>query len=392
MLGITANWGLTDGSLGGTPPAQACRWLDAVRLAAIRAGRCRDGRYRAIEQVRLVFAGDTLNLLLSDRWAGNDRPWHGGCRGRTARLEVVAATLREARIPLGTLRRWTRDGLGVPVANGHGCPTGQCLSRAAVEVVVLLGDHDAGLGELSTLGARLGIQIGGVWSDGVHEVRHGHELDPVWSPASGWGELPGAEIQPTLGESLVVDLLVPFAVGLRERPAVWRIARPFVGRLSAAGPDAFPALISPLLLGLPPAERSTIADGWRTAVDRWFTATLRDPPASDVEFDLPAALAPWLASAVGRRLPGDGLPPVIRQLEMARPQSSPGFSVVLGHLAGPSVDCGSVVGLGDEPPRLLVQPRIGAAVECTWLGSPPPNSGIVSVGTASAGGRLVDAA
>ena len=65
MLGITANWGLSDGSLGGNPPAVAERWLDGLRLATIRAGFRRDGRYRPVEHVTLVFAGDTLDLLLT---------------------------------------------------------------------------------------------------------------------------------------------------------------------------------------------------------------------------------------------------------------------------------------------------------------------------------------
>ena len=80
MLAVTANWAVSDGSLASPRADLACAWLETVRVAAIRAGCGPDGRYRPIEKITLVFAGDTLDLLLTDLWTGRDRPWHGGRR------------------------------------------------------------------------------------------------------------------------------------------------------------------------------------------------------------------------------------------------------------------------------------------------------------------------
>ena len=392
MLGITANWGVSDGSLGGTPAALAERWLDALRRAVIRAGRRRDGRYEPVEQVTLVFAGDTLDLLLTDRWSGRERPWHAGRRGRMARLEVLSAALRVARRPIARLRYWARYGMVVPAADARGRPTRRIFSRVAVEPVLLLGDRDTDLGTLSAGGARLGFRIGGVWSDANHEIRHGHEVDPLRCRAEVGGRLPAESGQPTLAQSLAVDLVVPFAVGLRDNPAAWRSLKPMLGQLVSGGPGEMKETIARLLARLAASAREAVADHWRRSVDRWFTAARSDTPAHELEFDAPAVLAAWLESAGDRSRAAPHLPLAIGRLEVAPPSGCSGRTMVLGHVAGPFADGRGILGLGGEFPRLMTRPRPDAAPEVAWLGPPAQDSRIVRVGNTVAGGCFVDAA
>lgn len=393
MLGITANWGLSDGSLGGNPPAVAERWLDGLRLATIRAGFRRDGRYRPVEHVTLVFAGDTLDLLLTERWTGRERPWHAGRRGRMARLDVLTATLRAARGPIARLRSWARHGLGVPTADARGRPTDRIVTRVEVEPVLLLGDRDADLGQVSTAVDRFGLRIGEAWSDGSHEIRHGHDLDPLRFRADVGDRLSAEAFRPTLAESLTVGLLVPFAVGMRDIPVAWQSLKPMLGRLAAAAPVEMTEQIATLLARLAPVQREAVADHWRRSVGRWFSAALSDPPAHELEFDAPAALAAWLESAAGLAWSANCVPPEIRRLEVAAPRGRVGGTMVLGHLATHAVTGnGAVVGLGGEFPRLLIRPWPSAALDLSWFGPHPQDSGIVRVGDAVAGERFVDAA
>ena len=122
MLAITANWGIGDGSLVDSRAGRAAVWLDAIRRAVVRAGWGRDGRYRPVDHVTLVFAGDTFDWLLSERWAGKDRPWHGGARAEEARAQVFEATVRAARPLLRTVAGWARRGLPVAAATPRGRP------------------------------------------------------------------------------------------------------------------------------------------------------------------------------------------------------------------------------------------------------------------------------
>ncbi len=219
MLAVTANWMLTDGSLSGSRGGQASAWLEAIRRAIARTGCGRDGRYRPVAEVCLVFAGDTFDWLLSDSWGGGARPWHGGERGRRARLHAAARLLQGTRPAWRELASWGRRGLAVPAADGRGRPSTWAGHIISVRPVLLAGDRDWWVLEWAQRLGRYGIAVGEEWSDGIRQIRHGHDRDPLaWRAAS---IASAGDRQPTLAESLTLDLLVPFAVAVREEGRLW---------------------------------------------------------------------------------------------------------------------------------------------------------------------------
>ncbi|NCY03689.1 MAG: hypothetical protein EBX36_12480, partial [Planctomycetia bacterium] len=71
MLLVTANWGLSDGTLASVPASRlVSRLRTEVRRAVLRSGFGQDGRYRPVDAVDLVFAGDTFDWLVSRSWTG----------------------------------------------------------------------------------------------------------------------------------------------------------------------------------------------------------------------------------------------------------------------------------------------------------------------------------
>lgn len=392
MLAVTANWAVSDGSLASPRADLACAWLETVRVAAIRAGCGPDGRYRPIEKVTLVFAGDTLDLLLTDLWTGRDRPWHGGRRGRAAQHQALAAALRAARSLFGKLRNWVRHGLVVPAADGRGRPAEGIRHRSAVDVVLLVGDRDGALGELASQAARIGFQVGNAWSDGLHKICHGHEFDPLRPPPVPADRLPSQGSRPTLAESLTVELLVPFAVTVRGEPAVWRNLRSMITRLQTACPETVPGIITATVARLDSPHRRFVTTAWRRCVEDWFEAARREPPVHEAEFDAAAALAAWFDSIATETDLLRPPPPSVRRLAAVPPPGLPGSTTLLGHLPGGLTTGRGVIGLGDEFPRLFVQSGRAAPVNLAWLGPQPTTSGIVRVGETAAGSGIVDAA
>lgn len=347
MLVVTANWGLTDGSLAASRARRAATWLEVIRRAVGRAGMGRDGRYRPIAEVTLVMAGDTFDWLLSDAWGGRDRPWHAGRSAAEARARVAAGTIRAALPATRIIRRWIRRGIPIPAADARGRPSAWAGSRARFGCVLLAGDRDRWLTELAGAGHRLGLLVGEEWSDGIRHVRHGHDIDPL---ASGRG-LPsaGRGRPPTLAESLAIDLLVAFAVAAREDAALWQVVRPRLGELTSAGPANLPARVAALAADLPPAEsgpalRRRLGDVWRERVDRWYAIAARDMPTCEAEFDALGDLAAWLgtrdplrpvpASLARLRVsPAAGRVPQRQVLRHDRAEAVPGFSCHLADLS-----------------------------------------------------------
>lgn len=393
MLAVTANWGLTDGSLGGTRPTTASRWLDRVRMSAVRAGFGPTGRYRPVEDVTLVFAGDTFDMALSDRWMGRDRPWHGGPHGRAVRRAALAAVVREAARPIARLRSWLRHGLAVPAADTRGRPAPGFRCRVNLAAVLLVGDRDGRLGDLADQADGLGVMVGSAWTDGRHEIRHGHEFDPLRFSADDPDRPACEEGRPTLAESISADLIVPFGVAVRGLPAAWPSIRPLLGRLAASGVGAegMAGQMQAALARLPPQHRAAVASAWQRSVEGWFLATRREPPACDAGLDAPAALAAWLAAA-GRGQPAPEPAALTRWLEPACPPGHPAMTTVIGHLAPVRPAHGSVVCLGDAAPRLMIRPRPDAAADFVMLDQPAAGSAVVRVGEASPGRGVVDAA
>lgn len=377
MLIVTANWALADGSLAPSRGRRAVAWMEMIRRAIARAGVGRDGRYRPVTEATIVMAGDTFDWLLSDVWTGRDRPWHTGRRSAEARARVAAATVGAAVTAARIVRRWIRQGVPLPAADARGRPSAWAGSRGRVHAVLLAGDRDPWLTDLAAAADRLGVLVGEEWSDGVHHVRHGHDLDPL---AHGPGLATGSSDRPpTLAESLAIDLVVTFAAAARDDAPLWQLVRPRLAEVASAGPSHLPACLNALVPDAHPAAsvgslRTRLGNLWRRCVDRWYAIAQRDTPSCEAEFDALGELAAWLANLDATRAP----PASLRRL--ATPVAavhSPNRSV-LGHVAAghvPTCSCH----LADLSWEEHLEP--------TRAGSP-----VVAVGVKEAGRDLVDAA
>jgi hypothetical protein len=370
MLAVTANWGIGDGSLADSRAARAAAWLEAIRRAIVRAGWGRDGRYRPLEEATLLFAGDTFDWLLSDRWAGRDRPWHGGARGEDARRGVAAASLWAALPALRTVARWSHAGLPVPAATPRDRPSEWAVQPVRIRPVLLAGDRDAWLTDHAATAARFGVATGEEWSDGQRHVRHGHDLDPLAHRAAAATGRGGR--QPTLAESLMTDLVVPFAVAARCDSDLGPRVRPRLAALSAARPSQWPALVA----GIEPGgtEPEILRPTWQRAVAAWHRAAVRELPSCETEFDALGELAAWLDG--GRA--DQPVPETIRRLD----------DPARGRLAAASLV--AVTGRPESPS--LTCHRIDGQQWVESLGLPPPTSPVVAVGAGAAGSGFIDAA
>jgi len=377
MLIVTANWALTDGSLAPSGSGSAAILLNGIQRAVIRGGRGTDGRYRPVSEATLVLAGDTCDWLISSVWAGRERPWRGGVRARRARLRVASETLRAARPLAARLRRWLRRGVPVPAADRRGRPCVGPPRAVHLRIVLLAGDRDPWWSELSVAGPA-GFQVGEAWMDGQHEVRHGHELDPLAHHAGAWRS--GGSRRPTLRESLAVDLIVPFAAECRAVVAAWPFVRSLVPRLTAAGLEVVPGIIHRFVerlaldQGLPVAR--AIEEAWRSRVAAWHAAARREQPVCETEFDPIDDVAGWLTE----RRPADGPSPLWRVLEPLD-----------GRQPRSGIRWGHGLALGGRP----------IAIECRlddgrrWrepLGVEPAPPAIVTVGRQGCQPGVVDAA
>jgi len=371
-LVITSDWAVSDASLAASRAGRAIDWLAAVRRGIIRAGCGRDGRYRPLPAATLIFAGDTFDWLLSDAWAGDERPWHVGRRAAAARMAVAVGTLRAAATVARTLRHWSRSGLPVPATTGRGRPAAVGESKVSLNPILLAGDRDRWLPELAAAG-RFRIRVGEEWSDGRRLVRHGHDLDPLTHP--GGQPLPGGMRPPTLAESLTVDLVVPFAVAARDQSPIWPFVRPVLTRLSAARPSAMPAVVSALTrAGSGGAGRSRLASLWQRSVARWHTTARRDTPACEAEFDVIDELAAWL-----ERLEPDADPtPAVGRLDLCHPSRRQANEAAAPHPAA--------------SPAIIISPAAGGHGWQELLDPPSNGPAVVAVGGTAPGGGYVDAA
>lgn len=376
MLVMTSNWAVSDGSLTGAGAARAVTWLEAIRRSVVRAGCGRDGRYRPVAELTIVFAGDTFDWLLSDAWAGRHRPWQDGRQATELRARVAAATLHAVWPAARTLLRWRRRGMPVPAADTRGRPSDRAFATVAVQIVLLAGDRDRWLPELP-LTMRRGLHVGEEWSDGHLHIRHGHDLDALTHvPAAGPVD---RERAPTLAESLTVDLLVPFALAAREEPSLWPIVRPALGAIAAARPATMPSLIARLAasdLGRWGAghARSRIQALWRGHVARWHRVARRNAVACEAEFDALGGVAAWLDQLD----PGTGCPAAVTRLDPTPSSLECRSGLLVGHAAhsvSPILAC-----------------RQGGRSWCEQLAPTPLGPGVVTVGADAAGGRFIDAA
>lgn len=290
MLVVTANWAIPDGSVAAPPRmSRVAHLLDEIRLASVRAGVRHDGRYRPIERLVVVLAGDTIDGLVSGRWTDDVRPWHRSRAAAMRHVVVMQAAVRHARRPLAMLSSLARRGIAVPPADGRGRPLVRARVVVPVHVVVLAGDRDAALERLGgqAWSARRGIGIGSVWTGGGVGVTHGQACDPLMA----------GDDRPSLRESLAVDLLARFGAALAERPAAVAAGRTIVRALSDCEPlemawhlkHMVRALARDGRDGLDPAW---IIAAWRRSVDEWGRQARR-AGCTDEHGEV-AAIAAWM--------------------------------------------------------------------------------------------------
>lgn len=373
MLVVTANWGFTDGTLvaGGGPPRAARTWLHGIRQAVIRTGFGRDGVYRPPGTIDVVLAGDTFDCLVSAAWSGRDRPWHGGLRVAEARRRVLLGCARRAAPLLAGLARLARAGLAVPVADRRGRPSRAAVARVPVRPVLLVGDRDWPLVEATAEAAARGAMVAATWSDGIVLVRHGHELDPachVDGPAEPAGR------PPTLAESMAVDLVGRFAVGLAAAGMAATSIAPLLDALASATALEMPALISAWGMAdtASDAADSALRDGvesaWQRSVDGWLREARACSPDLGLPFSPLESLAAWLASRGAVPPPAALLSLLQRGSARFAAGGDTARTVVLGHPERSAAD-GDVVCLGRRTvrpwcPTTVVSADGAAAAAC----------------------------
>ncbi|NBV47385.1 MAG: hypothetical protein EBR86_17550, partial [Planctomycetia bacterium] len=294
MLVVTANWGIGDGTLvGGPGPTRAAAFIAALRRTVFRAGCRRDGGYRPVERVDVVFAGDTFDWMVSRRWSDRHRPWHGGRDSAAIRSAVARASLARAWQALHGVIAIARQGLRVPAADRHGRPSLERLVTVPVGLVLLAGDRDAWLEHAGgdRLAGRLGMWLGAATGVSGVVIHHGHDAGPPDRSRSIAGDGEGG---PTLLESVLVDLLVPFALATAggARPRLLR-------RLAAVeSPLDMPALVAAegarAVAGGAARQQVRLVDAWQRAVDQWWRRAARSTPRWAAPFDPLDALAGWL--------------------------------------------------------------------------------------------------
>lgn len=295
MLVVASNWCVSDGSLaGGMPRAWIERFRAEVRRASLRCGVRRDGRYDPVDAIDVVLAGDTFDWLVSREWTGDLRPWHVGRRADAARERVVNNAARRGERLLATLSSWLRNGNAVPVADRRGRPVPEVSRHVPVRVSVLRGDRDRWLEQAAHAWTRSrpgSPAVGHCWSDGVVTVRHGDEMDPLHA---------GSGSDPSLGESLAVDLIARFGVALHDIAAIRPLAGGITRRLaSRSAVDASRKLLTWLedldaVTGCGESTMERIRDVWNRSVFHWHRSTRRlvFPVGNGV--DMADRIAVWL--------------------------------------------------------------------------------------------------
>ena len=333
MLVVTSNWCVSDGTLSAGPP-RGCveRFRAEVRRASLRCGFRRDGSYRPVAAIDVVLAGDTFDWLISRQWTGDLRPWNAGRRAAAARERVVSGAVRRSHRLQATLAAWMRRGIEVPVADRLGRPMPAASRPVPVRVAVLCGDRDRWLEQAAGdwMPSARAPMVGRCWSDGDVTVRHGDDLDPLHAACGG---------EPTLAESLAVDLIARFGVDLDDVAEVRPLAAGLVRRLACGAlPDAPARLVGWLAARdggamLPAASRQGLIDVWHRSVAHWQRAARRLSPRGDDGLDLVGTIAEWLRRDAGADVIRSGPWIDAAPNPGAAPPWDSAANVVLGHPA-----------------------------------------------------------
>ena len=394
MLVVSANWMFSDGTLTAAAAAPHVGvWLQAVHRAAVRAGFRRDGSYHPLDHLQLVLAGDAFDCLTSTAWTGRMRPWHDGRAAQVARHAVLMHAARRGRRLLLGVSRWARHGLPVPTVDRRGRPALATTTPVPVRVALLAGDRDSWLDDACHEAARHGLCIGSVWSDDVTTVRHGLEC----APCDALGEsrrAGGRGWQPTIGESVAVDLVARFNAAVMATPAA-PVCRSLVTALAACGPLEIPAVMGRWFGSFrgstaPAGEHlEEIGISWRRSVAAWHRETTRQPPITPSGFAACDAIAASFEAAArgqDRRVPGDA-----HELLAPRPPVVSSGTTVLGHLPaacstelerarviclGPTIASGWSIGGGSgrsgPPPTVVQRPQGWARLQIPGVEADSP--------------------
>lgn len=280
MLVCTSNWLLSDGSLSSPPSRRSVRsFVEGLRSLAGRAGFRRDGRYRPIDAIDLVLAGDTLDTTLSSRWQSSLRPWHATAAVDELLAHVAIDALRKGRHAVAAVRRLAHRGLTVPEATSLDRPAHGSCRRVPVRIVALPGDRDRCIRQLGVASRpgwswlTLADQLTPGNDDGFL-IAHGDGLDPTTATSTS-----GLR-SPSLVESVTCDFVGPLVSLVRQRlpmASALQLGRSLACARPLDLPDAARDWARRMLLDA--AAWQTFGGVWRKAVGRWHAAARRDPPA-----------------------------------------------------------------------------------------------------------------
>jgi hypothetical protein len=280
MLVVTTKWAIGDGSIhAGPASARVDEFFRAIRRAAWRGGFQRDGTYRPIDVLHLVFAGDTVDALCSRAWRGDARPWRTGRRSAHAADRVADGAVRVGRRVGARIARLLRDGITVPAADGRRRPVLGRFVRARADVCFLWGDLDR---PLERTAAALAIAAAG--------VSIGRECRAEDGPHASPGDRP-----PSLRESVNVELLVDFATHVLDLPGVGERAAPWLRRLAVATLADLPRHVDAWAAT---SGTAALRDAWRLAVRRWHGRACIDVPEAAVPFAVADPVAAWFDRGV----------------------------------------------------------------------------------------------
>ncbi len=253
MLVIISDLHLTDGTSSETVHQGTLRvFRERLRSLAYAASWRADGKYRPIERLDVLLLGDIVDVLRSTRWLDEDglsrvRPWSDP-RGSDLLNKVWAITteiLERNAVFFAMLRELHHTSIAtVPPATADGRPAraseeSEAGARVPVQVAIhyTTGNHDwlfhlphAGYSEIRRyLVERLGLEndpelpfphdpgepaaapLRRILDEHRVLARHGDIFDPL--------NYEGNRDQATLGDAVVVDLLMSFAARVKARLA-----------------------------------------------------------------------------------------------------------------------------------------------------------------------------
>jgi hypothetical protein len=314
MLLVTVDWAIGDGTLLRRPvrPLVGSLFREMER-ACWRGGFQGDGRYRPIERLDIVLAGDSGDWLTSRVWIDTDlRPWRS-CRRTAAAIDGVAvASLKRSLALMAGLARRVRHGVMVPRADARGRPVLGGCRRIPVTVSLLAGDRDAWIetSRVADVARRLGIHVGWRWESPQLTIVHADSPERVCCGSDV--HLAGEGSPPTLFQTVTVGLVARFLravisgeAGLRDPAPIAHLA----DRLTSAPLLQLPWVLSDWMARQPGwgpggSRKKRLVELWYKAVSAWHREADLEGVADAGNFDLVSACAAWLEDLQG--LSGSG--------------------------------------------------------------------------------------